>query len=91
MSESAKKYVDRIVAMTVPSELQVWEQHMKQQYGERVPVWSNKLPPLAALMVIRHGEDVSKWPAEFSDQDVQRARTWAAGETPKAVVWGITH
>lgn len=85
-------YMKHIESMSVPAELKLFDQQMKQTYGDTVPVWRNRVPPLAALMVVRHGEDASKWPSEFSAQDIQRARSWLSGKKiPAAVAWAIKH
>jgi hypothetical protein len=63
------------------------------QFGPKVRVWGNPMSWLAALVVVRYGENLTHWPSrdangkrQFTDADNQRARNWAIrGEWPEGV------
>lgn len=76
----ATAYQARVAAMTIPAELQSWARLMAKRYGSLVKIHQNRLPWLEALMVARHGEEPSSWPAEFSTDDVHRALAWMKGK-----------
>lgn len=74
-----------VATMNVPAELAGWAAEMAKRHGLKVQVWSNELPWLTALLVVRYGEAMECWPAAFSVQDIARARDWANGQIPGGV------
>jgi hypothetical protein len=49
--------------------------------------WSEPLTWLAALLVVRYGEDIAAWPTDgFTIDDFNRTVQWAAGKIPNGVV-----
>jgi len=87
-AERMKMFREHIAQMEVPPELAAWASAMEQKYGSKAKVWCHDCDYITALMIVRYGEDVSHWPEEFSNNDIDRALTWYQGKNvPHAVVW----
>lgn len=80
-----RAWAAHVATMTVPTQLQSWAAEMTRRHGPKVQVWSNALPWLIALLVVRYGEDAGQWPPAFSPQDVARAEDWQNGQIPNGV------
>jgi len=50
----------------------------KAGWCKTLGVWYSRLPLVTAFMVIRWGEEPSKWPEQFTSEDIKRAETWFA-------------
>lgn len=87
LSLRAAAYTEAVKEMTIPDELKKWIGLMRGFYPGGVTVWSNTLPWLEALMVVRYGEDTRSWPTEFSDGDIQRADKWMQEKHPEGVAY----
>jgi hypothetical protein len=83
-------YDAELASMTVPAELAAWAERMELRFGFTVRVWFNRLPWLAAFLVVRYGEAIDKWPDDFHEADVTRALEWERdpfGKRPNGVVY----
>lgn len=75
-------YRAEIEAADVPEPLRQWAERMTARHGYAVRVWFNDLDWLSALMVVRYGEAVDKWPDGFDATfDVARAERWEKDPT----------
>lgn len=81
-------YALHVTQMAVPDDLNAWVAWMTERHGPTVKVWHNTVPWLEALLVVRYGEAVEHWPAEFSEGDVLRAQEWSQGKLPNGVKEG---
>jgi len=79
---------EHVQTMPVPQPLKEWTALMQARHGSRVKVWHNIYSSwLVALMVVRYGEAIEHWPAEFSAEDIARAQTWELGKQPAGVTY----
>lgn len=79
-------YQEHLHSMTAPAPLKEWAAIMQTRLGNRVKVWHMIHSSwLVALLVVRYGEAIESWPAEFSPDDVARAAKWERGGTPAGV------
>jgi hypothetical protein len=75
-----------LAELEVPPALQAWADQMEARYGPKVRVWRNTVGWIMALLVARYGEAEYNWPAEFTEDDLSRARAWLyKGKTPNGV------
>jgi hypothetical protein len=67
--------------------LRAWRSRLETTTGvTHVRVWQTPgLDYLAALAVVRYGEDWRQWPGEWTLADVARAHAWERGDVPGAV------
>jgi type 1 glutamine amidotransferase len=80
-----KAYSEHVATMDIDPKVKVWAAGMEAKHGPKVRVHVNPMPWIEALLVVRYGEAVGNWPAEFSEKDIARAVRWAAGEVPQGV------
>jgi len=78
-------YTESVLEMTIPDELAKWATMMKVFYPGGVALWGITMPWLAALMVVRYGEDTRHWPFQFSAGDLKRAQDWVKLKHPAGV------
>lgn len=82
----ADAFVAHVESMPSEPRLTDWAARMERRFGPQVKIWEHTLPWVTALMVGRYGEDLSHWPAAFSEDDVRRAQRW---EDPKYNDWPL--
>lgn len=81
-------YGEHVASMSVPQRLKEFAALMQARYGSKMKVWhAVQTSWLVALCIVRYGEAVEHWPAEFSADDIARAIKWEQGETPSGIVY----
>ena len=87
-----EEYERRMAKMDIQLDLLDWADHMAGRHGERVFVHRIEILEgrrlraelfafdwLTALMIVRWGQEASKWPQDFAAEDIQRALEWEKG------------
>lgn len=78
-----ERWAKYIGALTVPDELRAWEKAMATQYdSETCVIWANRVPWIAALLIVIYGEAEYFWPTALGASEIKRAEDWMIGKRP---------
>lgn len=81
-----KAYTEHVEKrMVVDPAVAGWAAAMAAKHGPKVRVWANAVSWVESLLIVRYGEAVEHWPEVFTEQDLDRAKRWAAGTIPSGV------